>query len=571
MKSHYLDMLHILNIIYKVIKTEYWPYRYYILILVLLYYTLELFTVTRLIRFAITLILILIYKYLHLYINSYNIKYFNIKLLIFLMYYNIIINPILYIVWLLELNRYKIEKILDKKIKNKYIYLFLISLIVNITTPFKYIFMKYYKMLKNFQLYTIFELLFIRIYGLIISVLIFSDIIKYLLNITGGIINLMIYIYLILYIINVLYMCYILFNFKLKYVNKILNITYVNNILNIKYIKTIYMLIFNYFNSMRNITIENICNDKIEVSLVGTLIKKVLKTNIKQLFFKTYILKIPSIWRNYIYLISLKSTVLVFGNSYIDYKNQYIITNNKINTNILYDIYYDVYHDIFKNICEIFILFESILYYKYYNLNKKTITSEDPYYEYVYNLYYLILKNILHFMWSFEYNIDKNKMTQLFVNKSNMCSEYGYNVYFNKECNDRIIPQPLYTYENYIKKLNNVLIDEKYDPVYECIHLLSNFIEKDWLYVKYQDNKELKFLNLLDLEYHKLFKINNAEYINDLAVLEKSVAQTYLLDLNNVILKIRQEWEHLNPLDIFKKRTVFFELIHHIKKKNAFI
>ena len=128
MKSHYLDMLHILNIIYKVIKTEYWPYRYYILILVLLYYTLELFTVTRLIRFAITLILILIYKYLHLYINSYNIKYFNIKLLIFLMYYNIIINPILYIVWLLELNRYKIEKILDKKIKNKYIYLFLIFL-----------------------------------------------------------------------------------------------------------------------------------------------------------------------------------------------------------------------------------------------------------------------------------------------------------------------------------------------------------------------------------------------------------------------------------------------------------
>ena len=69
-------------------------------------------------------------------------------------------------------------------------------------------------------------------------------------------------------------------------------------------------------------------------------------------------------------------------------------------------------------------------------------------------------------------------MTILYVN-NNKCSEYGYNIYFDKECNGNIIPELLYTYENYIKKLNNILNTEKYEAIYESIHLLSNFLEKD--------------------------------------------------------------------------------------------
>lgn len=549
-------ILNILSIIYNIIKIEYWPYRYYILLYILFIttFTMDMITYSRIIRFMVTLIVIVIYKYLHVYINNYNIKNVNVKLLILLMYYNIIINPILYLVWNWYKYIYKIKMVLNKIIKNKKIYIFLISLIINITTPIRYVHMRYYKMLNNFQVYTIYELLLIRIYGLIISILIFSDIINYLLEVTGGIMYLMIYIYMIIYSLNVVYTYYIWgmekVNCKTKYVKNILNIKI------LKYVKNMYIYIFvlKYIKAIidQDLTLEKVYNNRVNATITGSLIKKILNSKIedlkKQSFFELYIDKIPLMWRYYIYLLH------IIGNSYMDSRFRRIIHNNNNNNNN--DINSNLYYEIFLNISDIFKLLESILYYKYFN-SHKIIDWKN--YEDAYRLYYLILKNILHFMWSVEFYIDKNQITRLYID--NQIGEYGYSIYFNEECND-YTKISLSIKKDFIN--NNFLNNEKYNTIYESIYLLIKLCEKDCMYIGYKENYGLKNLNKLHLKYYKLFDISNE--VDVLTIYEKEASKAYLLELNNIIQEIKQDWERLGPLDIFQNRTVFKELINHIKK-----
>lgn len=546
-------ILNFVSVIYNILKTEYWPYRYYILlyILFLTIFTMDLITYSRIIRFIVTLIIILIYKYLHLYINNYNIKNINVKFLTILMYYNIIINPVLYLVW----NSYKyiliIKKFIKKTIKNKKLAIILISLIINITTPIRYLHMRYYKMLHNFQVYTIYEILFIRAYGLVISVLILSDIINYLLNKTGGII------YLIIYTLNVMYTCYIwliqYIGIKFKHSEKLLNIKI------IEYMKKLYIykILLNYIKVVidQNMTVQKVYYNRINNTITGSIIIKILNLNLedlkKQSFFDVYIYKIPSIWRYYIYYVPINK--LKSGNNYIDRKIYRIIHFN------VNDICYELYNEIFLNISNIFVLIESVLYFKYFNSHKITDIKN---YEYAYRLYILILKNILHFMWSVEYNIDKNKITRLYVDKE--IGEYGYSIYFNESCNE-YTELPLFTQKDFIN--NNFLNNVQNDFIYESIDLLINLNGKDWMYINYKENYGLKNLNNLHIKYSKLF--DTSDYVNFFNVFtecEKEKEKNYILELNKIMQEIKHDWERLGPLDIFQNRTVFFELINHLQK-----
>ena len=76
-----------LNNIYNIVKIEYGPYRYYILIYILFIttFTMDMITYTRIIRFIITCVILLIYKKLYEYISQNNFKAFNIKYVKYLM------------------------------------------------------------------------------------------------------------------------------------------------------------------------------------------------------------------------------------------------------------------------------------------------------------------------------------------------------------------------------------------------------------------------------------------------------------------------------------------------------
>ena len=65
-----------LNNIYNIVKIEYGPYRYYILIYILFIttFTIDMITFSRIIRFIVTCVILLIYKKVHDYMEK---KVFN--------------------------------------------------------------------------------------------------------------------------------------------------------------------------------------------------------------------------------------------------------------------------------------------------------------------------------------------------------------------------------------------------------------------------------------------------------------------------------------------------------------
>jgi hypothetical protein len=175
--------------------------------------------------------------------------------------------------------------------------------------------------------------------------------------------------------------------------------------------------------------------------------------------------------------------------------------------------YYTVYFNALSSLTELFRALEIALYYKFYVLQKGTITDDTYIYqkliklsneefEYIYKTYKLIVKNVLHFIWSFEYNIlkDRNKLTKLYVIEDNDL-DLGYHIY-PKNKNEYKVS------DTFLKFINNAIYDlfiekidighDKYDAVYESIQVLFHLDEymPNCIYISNKDNEVLKNLDI---------------------------------------------------------------------------
>lgn len=172
--------------------------------------------------------------------------------------------------------------------------------------------------------------------------------------------------------------------------------------------------------------------------------------------------------------------------------------------------YYTVYFNALSSLTELFRALEIALYYKFYVLKKGAKSKIDAQvfklsndeFEYIYKTYKLILKNVLHFIWSFEYNIfkDINKLTKLYVIDDNDL-DLGYHIY-PKNKNEYKVS------DTFLKFINNAIYDlfiekidiehDKYDAVYESIQVLFNLDEymPNCIYISNKDNEVLKNLDI---------------------------------------------------------------------------
>lgn len=557
-------------------------------------------TVTRLIRFLITCVILIIYKKLYEYIYKKDLSNYNLKNMLWVMWINALQNPLLYLIWKWDLYvYYKLENWIHKNIKNKWLKRFSIIMLWNITVPFKIIYLRFYITLNNLKNLTLKEFMFNRIYGLIISILIFSDIIKYIYKVTGGIINLMIYIYVLLYIINMIYIYY--YYFVEKKLQKVNNVKKIMELLK----KTIfYKILVNYI-FIKDIVV--VYEMRIGVSILGIILKKVLinsftkknaenvmpfqenerlKNNI--LILRAYLYKIPDNWR---YWLNFYSLNFIFFFSYFDY-NSYIndiyrLELNQEMSELVFKKkyimnYYTIYVNTFSSLGELFKALETALYYKFYILKKgfketasflfidqQTLKISNIEYEYIYMTYLLILKNVLHFIWSFEYNIlkDKNKITKFTVIKDNDL-EFGYHIYL-KNINE------YHSYDTFSSNLNLINSDiffekidkehAKYDAVYESVKVLLNLDEyyPSCLYIKYIENEALKSLDTWYYVSREKLRLYNVVE-NDTSLLKTEIAQEYFSELNALMATIREEWERNGELNIYEKRNAFKELSQHL-------
>ena len=569
----------ILNNLYKLIKEDIWPYKYYVLISLVFAttFTLEMLTWTRIITFIITFLVLIMYKKVHEYIEKKEFANFNIKYVIYLMWINTMQNPILYLVWKWDLYVYdKLNKLINKNIKNKILNIIFIGMLLNISLPLKILYIRCYMVLAVIKMHTFVEFMFHRIYGFIISILILSDIIKYIYQVTGGWLNVIIYIYLIIYGINVIYTYFYYF------LNKRIIIVKFNQYLISKIIKI-------YFNIVKKLNIGIVYEKRIEVSIIGNCIKKIVINNfnfIKNL--NTLLYKIPENWRFWIYEMRLVKFYESYWDNIIRLKMNIIkLETLKININYNNEISnynYDIYLQLFNNLRVLFKTFEAVIYYKYYVYNKgykeydkyaevwkkpQVLVSE---YIFTYTTLLLILKNLLHFMWSFEYNIlkDKSKITKCYVIKDTNL-EYGFHIYLKDIKNfspyDHFDSNNLINRELYLQSKNN----DSNEFVYESIQVLLNVVKyKDMehcMYIGYLENKQLKNLDLWYNKNIKKFNLNNW-YENDLSLLKPEIASEYFSELNDVINILYNEWESAGASNIFKERAAFKALVNHITYNN---
>lgn len=207
---------------------------------------------------------------------------------------------------------------------------------------------------------------------------------------------------------------------------------------------------------------------------------------------------------------------------------------------------------------------------------QKLIKLSNVEYEYIYKTYLLILKNILHFIWSFEYNIlkDKNKLTKFYVIDDNDL-DLGYHIYTKNK--NEYNPYDTFSKNKNLNLINSDIFVEKidlghdrYDAVYESIQVLSNVIMQiDQTFCIYVKNKENKALNILDInEIQK--KVCLCYWpVNNTASLKPEISQEYFSELNLIIVKIKEEWKINGELNIYEKRDVFKELVKHITEKKS--
>ena len=138
----------IVKVVYEILKIEYWPHRYYILLYILFIttFSMDMITFTRIIKFIVILFFLLIFKKVHKCIEIQKFTFLNKKIIILLMWINTFQNPIIYLIWRWDLYIYENFKyFINKYIKNFYINNLLTILFLNLTIPLKFIYLRFYK------------------------------------------------------------------------------------------------------------------------------------------------------------------------------------------------------------------------------------------------------------------------------------------------------------------------------------------------------------------------------------------------------------------------------------------
>jgi hypothetical protein len=192
-------------------------------------------------------------------------------------------------------------------------------------------------------------------------------------------------------------------------------------------------------------------------------------------------------------------------------------------------------------------------------------------------MYLLIVKNILFFIWSFEYYIlkDKTKITKLYVIED-VNLEFGYHIY-DKNINEYdaydtfewlVSEKDLKDYQNNFNFLNDW--NENAYIVNESIYILScvDVSESNLLvYIDNKNNKNLKDIIQYHKKYFSKFRINQYPN-NNVDAFKTEIAQKYFTELKNIIAEFQKEWErsYMNEKEILEKRQVLLELINHSKK-----
>lgn len=424
--------------------------------------------------------------------------------------------------------------------------------------------------------------MFYRIYGLILSVLIFSDIIQYIYKLTGGLCNLMCYIYLLLYIFNVMYTVYYHF-----FINK-------NNVNWFIFMKNtiIYKTFDDYVKLLKVIEIGAVYESRVKVSIIAVYINKGLNKVDNLMLFSSHLEKIPEQWCFWIKNNSIKYENL----RYISYNESELISivvnskiknmldkvnlNNKLKYFIKYNNIYTIAIDCLQ---DLFTMFESVLFYKYYvyekgapdydiNNIKYKISSEE--YDYVYKMYYLILKNILFYIWSFEFSVfqDKNNLTKIYIiDDKNL--EYGYHVYpYDKNhFNTQDLFPFLVSEKDYILLKSQLHFNYK---MQECLYILCSLISltsSKSVNVTHVKNTDLKNVISFYFKYFEKFSIHTI-HDNDVSRLKNEKAIQYFNELQGIINSIYGEWEieYMPNSNIFDKfDDAYIELIK-CAKENVF-
>lgn len=228
-----------------------------------------------------------------------------------------------------------------------------------------------------------------------------------------------------------------------------------------------------------------------------------------------------------------------------------MLHNVYVNTHIeAINNYYDIYFCVFKNLQQLFILFEKVLFYKYFVYNNDyegTPNLKLAEYNMLFNFYLSVLKTILHFIWSFEYNVlkDKTKLTKFHVIDDEDL-EFGYHIYLKDKANYNPYDSFNETIkeEDYMKKINNKYNSDKYQLVYESILTLSNLINLAALsnngnnvyciYMKCLENKELKNLDYIFSKTIPFLQFDHW-YENDVRNLKKEIRSHYFLELVSIL------------------------------------
>lgn len=580
------------NSIYNVLKKEYWFYRYYFLFTILCFITFKLDTITasRIIRFLIVCLILILYKkiqnYLEArsYLNLYNIKYW--------MWIHAIINPLLYFVWKWDVYMYyKIIEFINNVFKNNTLKIFLIIILRNVSVPIKIIYLRFYTVLNMIKNLNFYEFMFNRIHGFIISVLIFSDIIQYLLLVTGGYLYLILNVYIILYIINVIYTVYYHFFKKFK---KTINFNINIQLFQLFKDLTIYKIGLNYINILEDIEINEVYGFRVVTTIIGTYIKRHIN---EKTIIKIEIEKIPELWRSWINYnkIHYKNFLYI---SYLDDENmskiaglkmEHIFKKKFLNNNYKnFDKYHDTYLDAIHCLSELFELYESVLVYKYYvykkgakevhkrgflDLDVKYIINIEEY-EYICKMYLLIVKNILYYIWSFEYYIfkNKNKLTKLHV-IDEIYVDFGYHIYPKDKQNFTQYDQfHLLVWEENFPNDKVIPWNDKVYSVNEGLHVLLSFIELHnsdiLIYINSLKNKELKKIVPLLNKYIEADKFC-IFWNNPFANLKEEMAKEYFEELKSVMDDLYKEWEinYMSQENIFEKQVeILLKFIKHYKK-----
>lgn len=245
----------------------------YINIIIILLWIILLFfnkiTINKLFYFIVIILFICIYKYILKLINKDLIENFIQKyikkenyntLILILIKFSVVSNLLLYIIPKIETLVYNIIKVINYKINNKYIKNLLILILVNLTSPFKIMLSKFYKILNIFKELSIYEIIFRRLYGLILSVLIFTNIINMLIYFCNGKINVLIYLYIILILLSIINnLCIGLNTSFFIYVNNIINLIIINkNLIQLWIIRNKISIIHNLIKILLNLIDQNL-------------------------------------------------------------------------------------------------------------------------------------------------------------------------------------------------------------------------------------------------------------------------------------------------------------------------